>query len=617
MMNMTGMGHGLGNNDPTIGAAFRSALQHQFGVIVLLAVLLILAWNVVRTLHYRRSMAAGSPEVPAPEGPSHPEPVARRVIRITFGLLWIFDGLLQAQGSMPLGLPGGVITPAAGSSPGWVQHLVAVGTTIWTNHPVSAAAATVWIQIGVGAFLLVAPRGNWSRAAGAVSAGWGLVVWVFGEAFGGIFGHGSSWLFGSPGAAAFYVVAGLLLVMRESAWETPRLGKSLLRGMGVFYLAMGLLQAWPGRGFWSGQPTPKATPGAITAMAGQMAQVSQPSALSSLVRSFGSLDAAHGWAVNLIAVVFLFGIGACFVSGRRQLLRVGVIAGAVFGLAVWIFVQDFGFLGGVGTDPNSMIPIAAVFLTGYLAVVRLPAHAPVADQAPAADLQVRVPAKLLDRWSPAYLLRWVAAVGAMGVVLVGAAPMALASTNPNADPILAEAGGGAPNLVDSPAPSFTTLTNQNGHPVSLKDLAGHTVIMTFLDPVCVSDCPLIASELRLTDSMLGNNPNIDIVAIVDNPLYTSTTAVNAFDQQEGLDHLPNWQFLTGSLPNLQTSWANYGSQSEVAPTGAMITHSDIVYIIDRHGHLREVLNSAPKTLAPFQSSFSALLANQAAQIARS
>ena len=106
--------------------------------------------------------------------------------------------------------------------------------------------------MGIGVFLLVAPRGYWSRAAGAVGVGWGLVVWVFGEAFGGIFGHGSSWLFGSPGGVLFYVVAGALVALPETSWESARLGKGLLRGMGVFFVGMGILQAWPGRGSWSG-----------------------------------------------------------------------------------------------------------------------------------------------------------------------------------------------------------------------------------------------------------------------------------------------------------------------------------------------------------------------------
>ncbi len=205
---MPGMGHGLQTDNPTIAAAFRSALDHQLLILVVLGVILALGWNVARTVHYRRSVAAGTLDATVPSPWAYPEPAARRLLRIAFGLLWLFDGLLQIQGAMPLGLPGSVITPAAASSPGWVQHLVDVGTTIWSDHPVTAAAATVWIQVGIGIFLLVAPRGYWSRSAGAVSAGWGLVVWVFGEAFGGLLGHGSSWLFGSPGAAVFYVVAG-------------------------------------------------------------------------------------------------------------------------------------------------------------------------------------------------------------------------------------------------------------------------------------------------------------------------------------------------------------------------------------------------------------------------
>ena len=46
---------------------------------------------------------------------------------------------------------------------------------------------------------------------------------------------------------------------------------------------------------------------------------------------------------------------------------------------VWVLVQDFGFFGGVGTDPNSMIPIALLFSGGYLATVRLPAREAVGD----------------------------------------------------------------------------------------------------------------------------------------------------------------------------------------------------------------------------------------------
>jgi cytochrome oxidase Cu insertion factor (SCO1/SenC/PrrC family) len=625
------MGHGLQTNNPTIAAAFRAALDHQLLVLVILGVVLAVAWNVARTVHYRRAVAAGTLDATVPDPWPSPEPPARRLLRISFGLLWVFDGLLQIQGSMPLGLPGSVLTPAASSSPGWVQHLVNVGATIWTDHPVSAAAATVWIQVGVGVFLLVAPRGYWSRSAGGVSAGWGLVVWAFGEAFGGVFGHGSSWMFGLPGAVLFYAVAGVLVALPDRLWETPRLGKGLLRATGVLFVAMGILQAWPGRGFWSGQAHASATPGTLTSMVQQMSQVSQPSVISSWVRSFGTFEASHGWLVNFLVVVLLVGVGACFLSGNLRLVRIGVVVGAVLCLADWVLVEDLGFFGGVGTDPNSMIPMVLVFTGGYLATARLPVRAEAgpalpagAGEAPVAGAAVRgavegvaAPAGWLDRLSPSYLLRSLLALGAVGIVLVGAGPMAVAATNPTADPILTEAANGSPNLVDVPASPFT-LTDQHGRQVSLASLAGHTVVLTFLDPVCVSDCPLIAQELRLTDQMLGSTAGrVDLVAVVNNPLDNTTAFTNAFDRQEGLDQLANWTFLTGSVDQLHKVWDDYGVQTQVSPAGAMIAHSDILYIIDRSGHTREIIDSDPGAgTAAGKSSFSSLLSSQVQHVAQ-
>ncbi len=44
-------------------------------------------------------------------------------------------------------------------------------------------------------------------------------------------------------------------------------------------------------------------------------------------------------------------------------------------LADWVLIEDLGFLGGVGTDPNSMVPMLLVFVSGYVALTRLPATA--------------------------------------------------------------------------------------------------------------------------------------------------------------------------------------------------------------------------------------------------
>lgn len=213
---------------------------------------------------------------------------------------------------------------------------------------------------------------------------------------------------------------------------------------------------------------------------------------------------------------------------------------------------------------------------------------------------------------PAYFLRSIAAIGAIGVVVIGSAPMALAATSQTIDPILYQAVNGTPNVVGSPAPAFT-LTDQHGATVSLATLAGHTVALTFLDPICTSDCPLIAQELRVVDQMLGSDATgVESVAVANNLLYKSPSATAAFDRQEGMGQLPNRHFVTGSVSELHAVWNNYGVQTAVTPAGGLIAHFDLVYVIDRSSHLRVVLSSDPGAQgdAALHSSFSSVVTTQ-------
>jgi len=605
---MPGMGTTIGTNNPTIVAAFHAALLHQGIVVVAILALLAIAWNVLRASQLRRaSLLEPAAASAAASAPVAVEPPGRRLLRISFASLWILDGLLQGQSAMPLGMTSQVVQPAAATSPLWLQHLVSSGVTIWNNHPIEAAASAVWIQIGLGLWLLVAPRGGWSRLGGLASAGWGALVWVFGEAFGGIFAPGATWMFGAPGAVVFYVVAGLLVALPEPAWRARRLGRLVLAGMGAYFIGMAVLQAWPGRGFWHGRVGHANALGALADMAGAMAQTSQPHVLSSLLRSFSSFDAAHGWGVNLFVVVALAAIGLGLASGRSALARYAVIAGAVLCLADWVLVQDLGFFGGVGTDPNSMIPIVLVLASGYVATTRVPVTADEPGVLVALPVSTR---SLRDRVraNPVYAFRSLASLGAVAIALLGAAPMAAASVNHVADPIISQAIDGTPNVVDFPAPSFT-LTDQNGKAVSLSDLRGKVVAMTFLDPVCTSDCPIIAQEFKQADAMLGSAASkVELVAVVANPIYRSTAVIRAFDRAEGLTHLANWLFLTGSLPELRRAWSEYSIQLAVEPGGSMVAHSDLAYVIDATGHTRDALSTNPgAATSSMRSSFSGVL----------
>lgn len=590
---MSGMGGSLNVGNSVIVAAFHRNLLHQFLVVLGLLVVLSIAWNLLRTLQLRAAIAAAHVEgdedsIRLPLIPQLPaEPVGHRVMRVAFGLLWLLDGILQAQSAMPVGLASQVVQPLGSQSPGWVAHLVNSGVLIWNNHPVQAAAASVWIQVGIGLWLLVAPRGRWLRVGAAISIGWALVVWVFGEAFGGIFIPGLSWCFGAPGAVLIYGIAGFLLALPEQSWSTPRLGRRVLFGSGLFFIGMAVLEAWPGRGFWQGRVGHRPV-GAIAAMVQTMSTTTQPRLFSAWASSFASFDAAHGFGVNLAIVVGLSAIGLALSLGNMALARVGVIASVVLCLGDWVLIQDFGFFGGLGTDPNSMLPMVALIASAYLGMVKLPSE--VLEREPAASARAWLAGWRAD---PTYAFRSLAAGAAAIVTLLGAAPLFLASTNAEADPIVTEAVNGTPDVTNIVAPGFT-LTNQYGKSISLSSLRNKVVAMTFLDPVCTNDCPLIGQEFGEADRALGAASSKTVfVAIVTNPVYRSQFDMNAFDHQEGLDTLSNWLFLTGSVKSLQDVWNNYGVQAVVSPAGAMVDHSDIAYVIDGNGHTREVLSAAP------------------------
>src|SRR5689334_20515340 len=612
------MNSGLNPGDPTLVAAFRSALLHQGAIALLMLVLVWLLWGTARA--WRSAPAAGAagadgatadgataggpsaggPSAGGPSAGGRAEARARWLLRTGFGVLWVFDGLLQAQPKMAGGLATQVIEPVATSSPGWVQHLVNWGGTVWSYHPVQAGAASVWIQVGIGAWLIAAARGPWSRLAGAASLAWGLIVWVFGESFGGIFAPGLSWLTGAPGGVLLYVAAGALIALPEDAWRSPRAGRLLLAGLGVFFTGMALLQAWPGRGFWQGSAGGQ--PGTLSGMVKEMAGTPQPRFLSSLLSGFASFATRYGFAVNLVVVIALAAMGAAFLSGRPRLVRYAMWSGIVFCLADWVLVQDFGFLGGLGTDPNSMIPLIVLFSAGYLALT------PAAHEA-------KAPARAAEAKRPG--VRSVAAAGALAVILLGAAPMAAAAVIRTADPILALAISGNSTSLNLPAPAFS-LTDQNGRTVSLAGLRGKVVLMTFLDPVCTSDCPIIAQEFKQAGQMLGAQAkNVELVAVVANPTYRSTAFTRAFDRQEGLTTVPDWLYLTGSLSQLGAVWRHYGVTVQDLPAGAMAAHNDLAVVIDPAGHIRQEVDADPgPATSGTQSSFSVLLSQYARQVLR-
>jgi len=605
---MPGMNSGLNADDPYVIAAFRAALAHQGLIALLIIAIVSIVWVAVRERPGAESGAG--PAAPVPAAPVPAEAPGRSVLRVGFGLLWLLDAVLATQASLPVGLPSGVIEPGAEDSPVWVQHIVNWAGTTWSYHPVQAAAATVWIQAGIGLWLIASRRGTLSRLAGAASLGWGLIVWVFGESFGGIFAPGLSWLSGAPGAALVYCVAGVLLLLPDRYWRTARMGRVILAALGAFLIGMAVLQAWPGRGSWQGS---------LASVAQAAAQAAQPSFIAGLVSRFAAFAGSDGFAVNLFAVIVLAAVGAALLTGRRAVIQWATWVFVALCLAAWILVEDLGFFGGLGTNPGSMIPMALIGVAGYVACTRVaeavPEANPAAPRDPAGSWRARLRAVSLKRYAARATFGTAASCCALGVIVIGLVPIASAQADPSASTILAEAVDGQPGPVDYAAPAFT-LTDQRGQRVSLSQLHGKVVLLTFLDPVCVSDCPLIAQEFKLAGKLLGaNGRQVEMVAVNLNPLYDQLAYIKAFDQQEGMTSVTNWLYLTGSPASLKKIYASYGVASQTLPGGAMLGHSDIAFALDKSGSIRQELDfdPGPGTTAT-QSSFAAELSSAATQL---
>ncbi len=137
-----------------------------------------------------------------------------------------------------------------------------------------------------------------------------------------------------------------------------------------------------------------------------------------------------------------------------------------------------------------------------------------------------------------------------------------------------------------PAPGFT-LTDQNGHVLSLASLRGRPVVLNFMDPHCVDICPLVAQELRDAEAdLVGAARDTVFLAVNVNPYAHTTADVLAFSRSHLLTTIPTWHFLTGSVASLTRVWRAYGIEVHAPSPTADVIHTSATYFIDPNGHER-------------------------------
>ena len=153
------------------------------------------------------------------------------------------------------------------------------------------------------------------------------------------------------------------------------------------------------------------------------------------------------------------------------------------------------------------------------------------------------------------------------------------------------------------APTFT-LTDQNGKQVSLADLHGHPVVLTFFYTHCTDECPLTASKFQSVLKGSGSQFNtVRWVAVSTDPVGDTPQTATSFAAKHGLTD--TLHYLLGTQAELEPVWSAYsvavegGATTPGADDAGKVQHTGGVWLIDAQGHERVYLDAAfdPKALA--------------------
>jgi len=153
-------------------------------------------------------------------------------------------------------------------------------------------------------------------------------------------------------------------------------------------------------------------------------------------------------------------------------------------------------------------------------------------------------------------------------------------------PALGNAAGerdGLPQV--GPAPEFT-LTTQDGQRLSLKDLRGKVVAVTFIYTSCADTCPLLTAKLAGVRTRLGADvgPKVFFLAITVDPERDTPAVLKRYAQAYRVD-FAGWAFLTGTPTEIRQVTRRYGVYVKKTPRGD-VDHTFLTSLVDQRGTLR-------------------------------
>jgi hypothetical protein len=308
--------------------------------------------------------------------------ITTRGIQIALGVIWLLDGLFQFKSFM---FTHNIITEVF--APAAEKQWSIVGGPMKTFDSFYGRDLTLWnslsgeIQVAIGLALICSKR--LVRPALLVSFAWSLIVWWFGEGFGGLTSNTMpSPLMGAPGAVILYAIIGLLVypVGKEQGNSPASLGRYGDRGGKIAWSALWALSA----GLWLANVNRAGE--ATNEMIKGMAEAS-PHWLAKFQNSINGHTHGHGTtiAVALAIASAVIAIGVWLPAMRWPVLIIGI----AISLAYWVLGQDLGgpFWSEGATDVNA----GPLFVLLAFALFPIPQAATAGERA---EVESSVPAEI-------------------------------------------------------------------------------------------------------------------------------------------------------------------------------------------------------------------------------
>ena len=147
----------------------------------------------------------------------------------------------------------------------------------------------------------------------------------------------------------------------------------------------------------------------------------------------------------------------------------------------------------------------------------------------------------------------------------------------------AREGNSLPRI--GPAPEFV-LTTQDGERLSLKELRGKVVAVTFIYASCADTCPLLTAKMAGLQAHLGADfgPKVFFLSITVDPERDTPEVLKRYARAHGVN-LAGWALLTGTPGEIREVARRYGIYYKKMPRGD-VDHTFLTSLVDQNGTLR-------------------------------